>query len=196
MGAHRAVGVSQNVWLHNEQAPAWELEYAYPNAGTASATGNVIATKDGGYAFVVAINDTKLGVLGHLTKVDASGAVKFDTEFHVNDPTGALPTSTPLDLLEDPAGKYFAILSNVLAGAQEQIMLTFINEDGTFNGVARFANDTLSVFPSKFVVGAHADTFLVAGQFTDANGNNDGFYAELPKAAGKPTFAFSVGSAS
>ena len=195
VGVHRAVGVSQNVWLHNEQAPAWEYEYAYPNAGSASASGNVIATKDGGYAFVAPVSE-KAGVLGHLTKVDSSGAFKFDTEFYVTDANGGIVTSSPVDLLEDPAGKYFAILSYIQVGAQEQVLLTFINEDGSFNGVSRFANDTLSVFPSKFVVGAHADTFLVTGQYTDANNNNDGFYAELPKATGKPTFAFTVGSAS
>jgi hypothetical protein len=195
VGVHRAAGVPTNIWLHNEQAPAWEFEYVYPNTGSASASGNVIATKDGGYAFVTPVNETKIGVLGHLTKVDASGAVKFDTEFHATDANGGILTSQPVDLLEDPAGKYFAILSYVQVGTQEQIMLTFINEDGTFNGVSRFANDKLSVFPSKFVVGSKADTFLVTGQYTDANGGNDGFYAELPKATGKPTFAFTVGSA-
>jgi hypothetical protein len=195
VGIHSAAAVSRNVWLHNEQAPAWEYEYAYPNTGSVSGVGNVIATKDGGYAFVAAVNETPMGMLGHLTKVDASGAVKFDTEFHVNDPNGALMTSAPVDLLEDPAGKYFAVLSYVLVGTQDEIMLTFINEDGTFNGVARFQNDRLSVFPSRFVVGAHPDTFLVTGQFIDANNNTDGFYAELPKANGKPTFAFSIGTA-
>ncbi|HEY3667295.1 MAG TPA: hypothetical protein VGL19_14910 [Polyangiaceae bacterium] len=195
LGVHRSVGVSQNAWLRNEQAPAWEFEYAYPNTGLVSGVGNVIATKDGGYAFVVAVNENKIGVRGHLTKLDASGAVKFDTAFYVIDPTtGALVNASPVDLLEDPAGKYFAVLSSYLVGQQEQIMLTFINEDGSFNGAAHFVHDVLSVFPTRFVVGAHADTFLVTGQMTDVNGSEDGFYAELPKATGKQTFAFSIGN--
>jgi hypothetical protein len=191
LAAH--TGKTDFALLHNEQAPTWDWDYGYAGGTTVSNSGEVIATRDGGYAFGVGVLDTAANVTeGHLTKVDGQGNPVFDLRFCATDPKLNCIATEPVDLLEDPAGKYFVVLSQVL-NANNEIMLTFVNEDGTFNGSTRFADGAASLDAAQLAVGAAADTFLVTGlRVLGKDGN--GFYAELPKAAGRPAFAFTVGS--
>jgi hypothetical protein len=125
--------------------------------------------------------------------VDANGKPIFDLQFCAQDPKlNCLPT-TAVDVLEDAAGKYFTVLSSV-QNTRNEILLTFVNEDGTLQGSARYDDSAQSLYLSRFAPGTAADTFLVTGYRLDAKQSYDAFYAELPKTGGKAVFAYTLGS--
>ncbi len=193
LGVH-SVGNLVLAWLHNEQAPAWDYEYSYAGGGNAYPLGgDVIATKDGGYAFAIGVVDAKTqGTMGHLTKVDADGNPKFDLSFCGTNADANCYDTIPVDVLEDPAGKYFAVLSQTQNATQ--LMLTFVNQDGTYNGSTRYRDSAGSLVPESLAAGPTADTFFVSGSRSDAKNSVDAFYALITKATGKATYAFTVGA--
>ncbi len=205
LGAHRSalagVPATQYPWLHNEQAPAWEYEYKYTQ-GTAATisgtvpvqfTGNVITTLDGGYAFCIGGGDKAVGNAAHLTKVDATGKPAWDFLFRGTDVNGGLIDVIPVDVLEDPAKKYFVVLAE-LETSPAQLLLAYVSEAGVLLSADQYADNAHDLKPVRFVAVA-ADTFMVAGsRVVTATGDTDGFYAQLVKGAPKSARAFDVGT--
>jgi uncharacterized repeat protein (TIGR02543 family) len=196
LGFHRAPGAAattQYPWLHNEQAPAWEYEYKYELGPTALGSGNVIPTLDGGYAFCISASDTKLGTVAHLTKVDGTGKPSWDLVFHERDANGGNAVTTPVDVLEDPNQKYFAVLSAV-GTTPAQLMISYISEAGAYLGTDLYGEAAHDLTPARFV-SVGTDTFLVAGSrvFTD-KADSDGFYVQLTRGSPKTALAYDVGS--
>jgi len=200
LGMHDNASKSRQPLLHNEGgAGKFDLEYKYSGGGAAlAAGGEVIPTLDGGYAFCVAIQDPPLAtgaaqvIMGHLTKVDGSGKPVFDVQFCARDSKqNCLPTQ-PVDLLQDPGTKTYAVLSQVSI-PRHAILLTLITDSGTLAG-SSYYQDVGDLVASQFVPGASADTYLVVGTRTNVDGSDsDGFYAELSAKAATPRFAFSLG---
>ncbi|MEP7050827.1 MAG: hypothetical protein ABJB12_10755 [Pseudomonadota bacterium] len=195
LGIHRAPGTTttQYPWLHNEQAPAWEYEYKYGLGPTAGGAGNVIPTLDGGYAFCIFAADAKLGNVAHLTKVDGTGKPTWDLVFHERDPNNGNVVTMPVDVIEDPNKRYFAVLSAV-GTAPAQLMISYVSEAGAYLSSDLYGDALHDLNPARFVA-VGTDTFLVAGArvFTDG-GDSDGFYAQLTKGNPKAALAYAVGS--
>jgi hypothetical protein len=126
--------------------------------------------------------------------VDSTGSPKFDLSICGTNVDQSCTDTIPVDVLEDPAGKYFAVLSQTQTSTQ--LMITYVNEDGTFSGSDSYRDSVMSLQPTQFAIGPSADTFLVAGTRTDLKqGTSDGFYALFAKGTGKATYAFSLGGA-
>jgi len=200
LGVHNDTGKTRQPFLHNEGGAAkFELEYAYKSGGaTTTVGGEVIATTDGGYAFCVGVQDPPQPsgapqvVMGHLTKVDGSGKPVFDVQFCARDAKQTCLPTQPVDVLQDPTSKAYAVLSQVSI-PRRAILLTFITDAGAIAGSAYY-QDRQDLIASQFVPGATADTYLVVGTHGDVDGgNSNAFYAELSRAGGAPRFAYSVG---
>lgn len=200
LGVHNDGGKTRQPFLHNEGGTGkFDLEYAYKSGGTTTALGGeVIATTDGGYAFCVAVQDPPLPsgaqqvVMGHLTKVDSSGKPVFDVQFCARDAKQTCLPTQPVDVLQDPTTKTYAVLSQVSI-PRRAILLTFITDAGAVSGSAYY-QDTQDLIASQFVPGSEADTYLVVGTRTTVDGSDsNAFYAEFSRAGGAPRFAYSVG---
>lgn len=194
-------GVKQP-YLYNE-ANKWDAEYKYSAGGAMFARGGeVINTLDGGYAFCAGVQDPPPNAnagspppAGHLTKLDASGKVLWDAQFCARDSQKLNCYETyPVDLLQDPETKNYAVLSQVVVGTVTSVGLTFISDAGDVLGSSFYAERT-NLVGVQFARGATTDTYLVVGSRVNVDGVGNAFYAELSRAATAPRFAYSLGAA-
>jgi len=197
LGAHAVLNGRVSTiqpWLHSEQTPAFESEYAYSNGGNTSGVGGeVITTLDGGYAFTVGVNDPQVAVImTHLTRVDTSGKPSFDVQFCATDPKGTCLATVPVDLIQDAKTKNYVVLSRV-TNTTTEILLTFVDETGAILGTTRYL-DRQDLVGTQLAQGSAADTYLVVGRWTDPKGSISAFFAELTRAAKVPSLAIAVGA--
>ena len=187
-------------WLHNEEKK-WDFEYDYGGGSAGVVGGEVISTKDGGYAFCAGITDptSPTGLvsppMGHLTKVDAGGTPLFDAKFCARGARNVCAPTFPVDVIQDPATLNYSVLSQV-GSPSAAMLITTIGDDGKVKDATLYLDDSQNLSPSQLLLNGPGDSLLVVGSRTDANGGVYGFSSKIKLGGTVPTWAVALGDGS